>query len=155
MSFGQDVRVSILSYRAMNLWMLGYPEAALADSDRALADAREIGQVATLMYALGHAPFTYFECGNYAKARTVINELTALADEKGALFWTAYGMMNQGWLFALTGKAADLFTRSPPASPHGGQRAQACGYRCTYHVSREPTQRSANSMMLGAALAKR
>ena len=33
----------------MNLWRrLGYPEAALADSDRALADAREIGQAATL-----------------------------------------------------------------------------------------------------------
>jgi hypothetical protein len=35
------------------LWLLGYPEAALADIDYALTDAREIGQVATLMYALG------------------------------------------------------------------------------------------------------
>ena len=30
------------------LWMLGYPDAALADADRALNDAREIGQAATL-----------------------------------------------------------------------------------------------------------
>ena len=35
--------------------MLGYPEAALADADQALKDAREIGQAVTLMYALAHA----------------------------------------------------------------------------------------------------
>ena len=48
----QDVRVAILSYRSLALWLLGYPEAALADADHALKDAREIGQAATLMYAL-------------------------------------------------------------------------------------------------------
>ena len=50
--FGQDVRVAILCYRSLALWLLGYPEAALADADHALKDAREIGQAATLMYAL-------------------------------------------------------------------------------------------------------
>ena len=57
--FGQDVRVSILSYRSWALWMLGYPEAALADADHALRDAREIGQAATLMYALRSASLTH------------------------------------------------------------------------------------------------
>ena len=52
--FGQDARVAILCYRSLALWMLGYPEAALADADRALNDAREIGQAATLMFALFH-----------------------------------------------------------------------------------------------------
>jgi hypothetical protein len=33
--------------------------------------------------------------------------LAALADEKGALLWKAWGMMNQGCVFALTGKASD------------------------------------------------
>ena len=50
--FGQDTRVAILSYRSLALWLLGYPEAALADAEHALKDAREIGQAATLMYAL-------------------------------------------------------------------------------------------------------
>ncbi len=45
--FGQDVRVAILSNRALALWMLGYPTAALADTDQLLTDAREIGQAAT------------------------------------------------------------------------------------------------------------
>jgi hypothetical protein len=49
--FGLDSGVSILSFRSLAVWMLGYPEAGLADADRALKDAREIGQAATLMYA--------------------------------------------------------------------------------------------------------
>jgi predicted ATPase len=53
--FGQDIRVGILSYRSRALWVLGYPEVALTDVDRALHDAREIGHAATLMYALSHA----------------------------------------------------------------------------------------------------
>ena len=52
--FGQDVGVAILSYRSLALWLLGYPEAALADADHALKDAREIGQAATLMYRADH-----------------------------------------------------------------------------------------------------
>jgi hypothetical protein len=50
--FGQDVRVSVLSYRSRALWILGHPEAALADSDQAVSDAGMIGQAAALMYAL-------------------------------------------------------------------------------------------------------
>jgi class 3 adenylate cyclase len=49
--FGQDVGVTILSFRSLALWLLGYPEAALTDADDALKMAREIGQTATLMYA--------------------------------------------------------------------------------------------------------
>jgi class 3 adenylate cyclase/predicted ATPase len=104
--FSVDAAVSILSYRSWTLWFLGHPDAALADSDRAISDAREIGQAATLMYALSHSLFTYFECGNYAKARMIVDELVALADEKGTLFWKAVGMAHEGRLFALTGKAA-------------------------------------------------
>jgi predicted ATPase len=50
MRFGQDNRVAVLSYRSLALWLLGSPEAALADTRQALSDAREIGQASTLMY---------------------------------------------------------------------------------------------------------
>src|SRR5207248_1620620 len=89
------------------LWLLGYPEATLSDSDNALKNARATGQAATLMYALVHAPFTHFWSGNYAAANTQIEEGLALADEKGASLWQAMGMMNQGGVLALTGNAAN------------------------------------------------
>jgi hypothetical protein len=46
--FGQDIRVSILSFRSITLWMLGYPEAALTDVDQVVKSAREIGHAASL-----------------------------------------------------------------------------------------------------------
>jgi class 3 adenylate cyclase/predicted ATPase len=104
--FGQDNRVSVLSYRSWALWFLGHPQAAVADSDRALKDAREIGQAATLMYALTHASLTHTFCGNYAIAKAITDELVALASEKGTVFWKAQGMLLQGQLSALTGKAS-------------------------------------------------
>ena len=67
--FGQDVGVAILSYRSWALWLLGYPKAAIADADQALKDAREIGQAATLMYALLHTSMVRINCGNYAAAK--------------------------------------------------------------------------------------
>jgi predicted ATPase len=105
--FGQDVGVAILSYRSWALWLLGYPDAALADADQALSDARGIGQAASLMYVLGHAPFTHLHCGNYAAANAQSDEVVPLANEKGTLFWKAFGMMNQGCVLTLIGKAAD------------------------------------------------
>jgi predicted ATPase len=105
--FGQDVRVAALTFRSWALWLLGYCEAALADTEHALKDAREIGQAATLMYRLVHAPFTYLQCGSYATAKSNIDELVALADEKGSLSWRGLGMTFQGWLFSQTGKAPD------------------------------------------------
>jgi predicted ATPase len=105
--FGQDVRVSNLSYRSLALWVLGYPDAALADMNRAISDARGTGQAATLMFALGHAPLTLLLSGNYVSAATVIEEVIALSDETGALLWNVAGKLNRGWLFALTNKAHD------------------------------------------------
>src|SRR5580658_8238100 len=63
--FGQDVRVANLSYWSLALWMLGYPEAALVDTNNALKEAREIGQAATLIFELLHASMTHIQCGNY------------------------------------------------------------------------------------------
>jgi predicted ATPase len=107
MRFGVDARVSVLSYRSWTLWLLGYPEAALADAEQALKDAREIGHAATLMFALGLGPHTHLLSGNYAKMTSASDELAALADEKDAVFWKASTMVKRGWLFAVTGKAAD------------------------------------------------
>jgi class 3 adenylate cyclase/predicted ATPase len=105
--FGQDVRATVLSYRSRALWILGHPEAARRDAEQALTNAREIGQAATLMYTVGHVPLTHILCGNYATANAQLDEVVALADEKGTFFWKALGMMNHGCLLALNGKASD------------------------------------------------
>ena len=61
----------MLIWRSQALWFLGYPEAALADADHALKDAREIGQAATLMFALYRidVPFLLRELRGSKRAR--------------------------------------------------------------------------------------
>ena len=112
--FGQDMGVTILSWRQHSLWLLGYPEAALADAEDVLERAREIGQVGSLIYARVWAPLTQMHCGNYAAAKVQLEELLVLVEEKNALFWKARVMLFQAACLVLLGKAADavqMFTR--------------------------------------------
>ena len=105
--FGQDVGVAILSFRSLALWILGYPDAALADSHKALNLAREIGQAATLMSALTNTSLTLIPCGSYEMAMAQLDELVALANEKGTPYWKARGMILQGCLLAMTDMPLD------------------------------------------------
>jgi class 3 adenylate cyclase/predicted ATPase len=104
--FGLGPGVAILTHRSLARWVLGYPEAALADAEHAIKDARALGQATSLMVALPHASWTNLHCGKYAAANAQLDELVRFADEKGALFWKAYGMSVQGCLFVLTGYAS-------------------------------------------------
>ncbi len=105
--FAVDPGVANLGFRSHALRFLGYPEAALTDTEHALKDAREIGHAATLMYALFHTSFPHIWCGNYATANAQSDEVVVLADEKRAAFWKAGATAGQGCVFALTGKASD------------------------------------------------
>jgi tetratricopeptide (TPR) repeat protein len=105
--FGQDMGVTILSWRHQSLWVLGYPEAALTDVENVLEHAREIGQVGTLIYARIWAPVTLMHCGDYAAANAQLGELLVLVEEKGALFWKGPVMLYVATSLVLLGKFAD------------------------------------------------
>ena len=95
--------MTLLSYRSPCVWQLGYPAASRDDAERAVKKARETGHATTLAYALSHAAGTHTWRGNYAAADAQLDELIALADEKGKALGTAM----RGRLFALTGNASD------------------------------------------------
>jgi predicted ATPase len=105
---GHDLGVMTLCHKGIDLWLLGYPEAARADIDRALSQAREFQHAATLMYALNYNSIVNALRRDIAKAQP--DELAALADEKGALFWKASGGLIKSWLSVLTGHASDAVT---------------------------------------------
>jgi class 3 adenylate cyclase/predicted ATPase len=105
--FGQDVGAATLSWKSLAFWLLGYPQAALADAEHALVLAREISHSATSMYVLNFSAWTHIHCGNYATTSALVDEFSALKDQSGSVFWGAWGMMQQGCLSALTGKASD------------------------------------------------
>jgi predicted ATPase len=100
---GRDVGVTLLSFRSSCVWQLGYPAASRNDAERAVKRARETGHAATLMYALARAAYSYMFCRNYVAAHAQVDELIALADERGK----AVGTATRGEIFALTGQASD------------------------------------------------
>jgi predicted ATPase len=84
--------------------MLGYPDAALTDAERALKDARGINQAAELMHALALKGFTSIWRGSYTAAKDEGRELAALAEEKGSKFFQISGMIIEGLVMAHTGE---------------------------------------------------
>jgi tetratricopeptide (TPR) repeat protein len=105
--FAQDPRVSALIYRSLALWALGYPEAALAGTEQALSEARDIGLAGALMHAMSNICLTQVTSGNYTIAQAQSDELIALAEEKGSATWKPNGMLRRAGVLALTGKASD------------------------------------------------
>jgi len=105
--FGQDMRVVVRSRRSQVLWMLGFPDAALSDVELALTEARQFGQAVTLMYALSHVGFALYQCGRFERAEEIAKEGKALAEEKNAPFWKAYGLLNLGCMQVLAGRAPE------------------------------------------------
>src|SRR5271165_3926602 len=108
--FSIDAAVAGLCFRSWSFWLRGYPDAALADAEDGLRNARELGQAATLMWALFYVFLPHIWCGKYAGARMQADELVVLANEKGTSFWKANGIRAQGYLLAETGSAADAIS---------------------------------------------
>jgi DNA-binding winged helix-turn-helix (wHTH) protein/predicted ATPase len=105
--FGHDVGAATHSLRSLALWLLGYPETALAEIDHALKAARETTHAPSLMLTLGMTTFTQICCRNYARANAQIDECIALVEEKGVVLWKIQAMAHRGCVLALVGKSAE------------------------------------------------
>jgi predicted ATPase len=89
------------------MWAQGHPNAALADADQSVKHAREINHAASLLFSLSITSLTYVYRGNYAAAGAHAEEVGALTGEKGAVAWKGFGLMNEGWLLAQTGRTSE------------------------------------------------
>jgi DNA-binding winged helix-turn-helix (wHTH) protein/predicted ATPase len=107
MRFGHDVGATTLTFRALALWLLGYPATALAEINHAVKAARETDHVPTLIFALGCTVFTHICCRDHAATKPLIDECVALTEEKGVVFFAALATAQQGCVLALAGKASD------------------------------------------------
>jgi predicted ATPase len=59
------------------------------------------------MNTLALTTITYIHSRDYAAANAGLDELIVLANDKSSVYWKAFGTWLQGWLFSLTGKAAN------------------------------------------------
>jgi class 3 adenylate cyclase/predicted ATPase len=105
--FGQDVGATSLSWRSISTWVLGYPEDALADAERALEIARASQHALTLVYVLNFSVFPHVSCGNFAAANALIDEFVPLKDQIKGVFWGGWGTVQNGCVLVLTGKLSE------------------------------------------------
>ncbi len=102
--FGQDVGAASLAWRSLALWLLGYPEAAGADAERAIRVARESGHSPTLGYALNFCVLQHSLSGDFAAADALIDEFITVKDQMGGRAWGGWATLQRGSVLALTGK---------------------------------------------------
>jgi len=106
--FGQDVGVTIHSYRSWALWLSGQP----ADAEKAAESGLERGHALghddqSRFYVLWHAGMTYVLLRNVDKVAEIGSKLTELANGRGLPYWQALGDFLCGWHATRAGRAGD------------------------------------------------
>jgi tetratricopeptide (TPR) repeat protein len=105
--YGQDEGVACLSYAALLLWYLGYPDQAFKRIREALSLARELSHPYSLAYALTLTVWLH-RCRRERQATQERAEaLIALATEMGFSFFLAMGTFLRGWALAVQGQGQE------------------------------------------------
>jgi predicted ATPase/class 3 adenylate cyclase len=102
---GNDLGVFFLAYMVRPLWLLGYPDQALQQSQKALSMAQELAHPFSLTYALTFAALGHqFRREVHATHRRA-EAACVLAGEQGIALFLALGMILQGWALAAQGQS--------------------------------------------------
>jgi predicted ATPase len=100
-----DTGVVCHSSAARTLWLLGYPDQALARSQEAVSLAQQIAHPFSLGYALTWAGIFHQLRREGSAAQECAEASTTLATEQGFLLQTARGAILRGWTLAYQGQA--------------------------------------------------
>jgi predicted ATPase len=99
-----DPGVSCRSHAALLLWLLGYPEQALARLHEALALAHELPHPYSLAHARCWAAYVYQFRWDVPAVHEQAEAAVALSIEQGFPFWAAAGTILRGWALAMQGQ---------------------------------------------------
>ena len=95
--FGEHPDVTCWARQAFTLWMLGYPDQALASGRNAITRAQELAHPFGLARALNFASGIHLLRGEPDLAGSQAEAATSLAAEKGFAMWKRFGMRFRGW----------------------------------------------------------
>jgi predicted ATPase len=100
---GADPGVRSFAWAAWTLWLLGYPDRALATMAEALSTARQVAHAYTLAWVLHYTATLHGWCGEIDSAREQAEAEIRLSNEQGFVRWSAGGMTRRGWSLAMQG----------------------------------------------------
>ena len=98
----QDPAIACLSYNAVALWVLGYPDQALRQSRESLALAQRLSHPFSTAYALNMAAFLSQFNQNGTDIRKRAKAAKAICSKQKITYWLSYSLIFIGW--ALTKK---------------------------------------------------
>jgi predicted ATPase len=101
---GSDLGISCRIHAALLLWLLGYPEQALARLHEALALAHELSDPYSLAHARCWAAYVYQFRWDVPAVHEQAEAAVALSIEQGFPFWAAAGTILRGWALAMQGQ---------------------------------------------------
>jgi len=101
---GQDPGVACRAYVALTLWLLGYPEQALARVHEALTLAHELAHAFSLAFARCWVATVSQLCRDVPAVHAHAEAAVTLATEQGFPLWIAHGTPVRGWALALQGQ---------------------------------------------------
>lgn len=102
--YGNDPGIACLVHEAFALWVLGYPDRALAACRMAIVLARRLAHPFSLAQALVYSLFIHGCRGEAETVRNLAHQVTILAKENGFPFWQAEATIMQGWALAALGE---------------------------------------------------
>ena len=104
---GLDLGVRCRIHAALLLWLLGYPEQALARLHEALALTHELPHPHTLASTRCWAAYVYQFCRDVPAVHEQAEAAVALSTEQGFPFWAAAGTILRGWALAMRGQGEE------------------------------------------------
>jgi predicted ATPase/class 3 adenylate cyclase len=105
--YGADSGIVCRLYAGWVLWLLGYPDQARHTMDDALTQARALGHIFTLAFALNHAALVRMFRGEGPQAQERAETSMAFATEQGIAQWLAQGTVLRGWALSAQGRVAE------------------------------------------------
>ena len=103
--------VPCLSYAALTLWMLGYPDQALKRSHEAFTLAQELSHAYTRTRALVYAAILYGLRREWSTVQELAEAALALATEQGFAQWVGPGIFSRGQALAAQGQYEEGITQ--------------------------------------------
>ena len=117
--YGTDTGVvACLSYEAIALWMLGYPDQALQRSQQGQALAQELAHPFNLAFALQQAGVLHQHRREAQAAQARAEATLVIATEQGFPLFLAYGTVLRGWALAAQGRSAEGIAEMQQGSGH-------------------------------------
>jgi predicted ATPase len=109
--YGQDPRVTLLAFGAVALWLLGYPDQAVARSREAITLGRELRHPTSLALALYFGSMLHQYCRDAPAVWEDAEATMGIGAEHGLSLWLANGQIMGGWALAEQGACAEGIAR--------------------------------------------